>query len=62
MTILEAVRKAISGKKWMTEAEIIAFVFYLTGKKISGSNATARCRELKADCRHLHNRRWEYHI
>jgi hypothetical protein len=62
MTILAAVKQALSGKNWLTESELRVAVWILAGRKISGSNATARCREIKAQCRHLSGRRWEYHI
>jgi hypothetical protein len=61
LTVLDAVRYALK-RRWLIESEIQQAVYNLTGRWISGSNATARCRELKARCRHLHGRRWEYRL
>ena len=64
MTVLDAVLKAVS-ENWSTERDIQNAVALFAGKYISGSNATARVRQLrtkghKVEARHLHENRWEY--
>ena len=66
VTISECVRKAITGR-WRTVDEVQHFVRTMHGAQISGSNCSARIRELRkrgysVACRHLHDRRWEYKI
>jgi len=47
MTVLDAVHYQVK-RRWSTEAEVQATVYKITGKRISGSNATARIRQLRA--------------
>ena len=48
MTVLDAVHWQVK-RRWSTESEIQAWVYKITGKRISsGSNATARIRQLRS--------------
>ena len=47
MTVLDAVHYQVK-RRWSTESELRAAVYKITGKHISGSNATARIRQLRA--------------
>jgi hypothetical protein len=38
LTVLGAVAKALGGRQWLTESELVAEVYKLTGRHISGSN------------------------